>query len=143
LEAGSGVELYGSDEGSRGDWALIDPAAAMDRYEQQQARAETGAEAAPAHIQDEMSRISSEQDKLRESVEHLQQQVQEQGTTQPQRSVTAVETAPTAAAAAGGPAGSTSTLKERLRVLKDLRDQDLISEEIYKARVEKLLDENL
>ena len=55
----------------------------------------------------------------------------------------AEDTLPSSRAAVVSVPESEETLEQQLKMLKRLRDQDLISEEVYRTRVEKLLDEAL
>jgi hypothetical protein len=128
-----GVTLHRGEAGERGDWVLIDPETTLAGYEQRRAAAaQAGAD--ESRVRDEVSRVTAEQERLRQEVEQLQREV---------RAPTPAAEAPAPAAAPAPAPRADASLEERLRTLKRLREQDLISEDIYKAKVEELLDQSL
>ena len=132
----NGVENKDFDNTRRRDWLVIDVNAAWVAYEQMiQARkneeiAEKRKELKEvlATEEEDIEQAEKEQQTLRQQVEQLEQEVQ---------------AAVTKAAPAVAETPAEPSLEERLRVLKRLLDQGLITEDIYNRKVEALLDESL
>ncbi len=178
IQAEPGITVYANGSQARQDWVKINPAEAIASAEARRKRAQLGDEGKGEEsekLQQEATRLESEQQALREKVDQLedeletvkQEQSQEGGiaagvaagtaagvgakttvesqtaggadATTPERAVSIEETA------VSTPVSETeaTTLEQQLAILKRLRDQDLISEDVYRARVEKLLDEAL
>jgi hypothetical protein len=144
LVLGPGMALHHEGDTTRTDWVRIDPDVAMARYEKEQKLKER---ASPAAVVKETSELAAEQEALRRKVEALEKEmgveaqggVPKSGAAAPPPKKATV--APAGVATASPP--PESELERRLRVLKRLRDQGLLSEEIYKAQVEEALKEGL
>jgi len=143
-----GVSLYESNHESRSDWVLIDPDTTVTRYQEKRKLEALSAEEGLSPLAEETERLAAEQEELRQKVQQLEQDAQSGKSplaeTQPPETppAEAEKTAiPKAAVIESAPSGG--SLEQRLKVLKRLLDQGLISEEIYNAKVKELLDENL
>jgi hypothetical protein len=143
-----GVSLYENQRGSRSDWVLIDPGAAVARYEEKQKLEALSGEEGLSPLAEETERLAAEQEELSRKIQQLEQDVQTgktpvAETRPPETRPPEAEKTTTPEAAAVEPAPAEDSLEQRLRVLKRLRDEGLISEEIYNAKVKELLDESL
>ena len=122
-------------------------------------------------LQEEATRLQSEQQALRDKVDQLEEELETVKQDRSQEGVTAAgvaagatvgtttstnvasdaapktdaeqHTLPSSGAAVVSVPEAAATLEQQLKVLKRLRDQDLISEDVYRTRVEKLLDDAL
>lgn len=147
LALGPAMALHRDGDTTRTDWVEIDPHEAMARFEREQTLKER---ASPEAVVKETSELAAEQEALRRKVEALEKGVEAQGAPKPATPVPGVS-APPASGSKAAPADRTSAmqtsgpqqLERRLRILKRLRDQGLISEEIYQAQVEQALKEGL
>ena len=143
-----GVSLYEHNRVSRSDWVLIDPDTSVARYEEQQKLKALSDEEGLSPLAEETERLAAEQEELRQKVRQLEQDAQSGKTpvaaTRPPETPPpeTEETAPAKAAVIEA-APSGGSLEQRLKVLKRLLDQGLISEEIYNAKAKELLDESL
>ena len=138
-----GLSLYQHNSVSRSDWVLIDPELTMARFEEKQKLEATSGEKGLIPLVEETGRLAAEQQELRRKVEQLEQRGQSRKTPLSETRLPETEkTVPRKAPVVVSPA-LTDSLEQRLQVLKRLLDQGLISEEIYNARVNQLLDENL
>jgi len=143
-----GVSLYEHNRVSRSDWVLIDPDTSVARYEEKQKLEALSGEEGLSPLAEETERLAAEQEELRQKVRQLEQDAQSGKT--PVAATRPPETPPPEAektampkATVIAPATSNGSLEQRLTVLKRLLDQDLISEDIYNAKVKELLNENL
>ena len=164
-----GIDVYTNGSRARQDWVLIDPKAAIASAAARQQQAQFDQQSAAQgteKLQEEATRLESEQQALREKVDQLEQELETVKQDQaPEGGVAAgaavgvgakttvdSQTAGSADAVSTVSSGRTNgvsdqateaTLEQQLTLLKRLRDQDLISEEVYRERVEELLDEAL
>lgn len=142
-----GVSLYQHNHASRSDWVLIDPDTSFARYEEKQKFEALSGEGGLSPLAEETERLAAEQEELRQKVRQLEQGAQSKTPLAETRPAEipppeAEKTAPPETAVIA-PAPSGGSLEQRLKVLKRLLDQGLISEEIYNAKAKELLDENL
>jgi len=138
-----GLSLYQHNRVSRSDWVLIDPDTSVARYQEKQKLEALSGEEGLSPLVEETGRLAAEQEELRRKVQQLEQDTQPGKTPLSEtRPPETEETAPRKAAVVE-PAPSGESLEQRLKVLKRLLDQGLVSEEIYNAKVKELLDENL
>lgn len=149
LVLGTGVNLYENKRGARSDWVQIDPAAAVARYEEKQKLQALSGEEGLSPLAEETERLATEQEELSRKIRQLEEDVKSGKTPAPETPTPVAETpapaavkTPAPAAAAVEAAPVEGSLEQRLRTLKRLRDEGLISEEIYNAKVKELLDEN-
>lgn len=142
LVPGPGIDLHRGDDSTRTDWVEIDPQAAMARFEKEQKLKER---ASPAAVVKETSELAAEQEALRRKVETLEKQVgvEARGPVSQPGAAALPAAVPEQVPAGQAATAQPSELERRLRVLKHLRDQGLITEEIYKAQVEQVLKEGL
>jgi len=148
----NGVENKEFDDARRRDWLVIDVDVAWIAYEQMM-QARKNEEIAKkrkelkevlATEEEDIEQAEKEQKTLRQQVEQLEQEVQAERPPSPAIvPATAGKPATTKAAPAIAETPAETSLEERLRVLKRLLDQGLITEDIYNRKVEALLDESL
>jgi len=94
--------------------------------------------------EEEIKHGEEEQETLRKQVEQLEQEVQSERPQPPEIAPAgAGKPATTKVAPAPEETVAEKSLEERLKVLKGLLDQGLITEDIYNRKVEALLDESL
>jgi hypothetical protein len=148
----NGVENKEVNNRRRDDWLVIDvPVAWLAHEEMIEARkkeqlAEKRKELREvlASEEEDIEQAEKEQETLRKQVEQLEQEVQAE---RPQPPAIAPAGADKSATAKAAPApeetAAEKSLEERLKVLKGLLDQGLITDEIYQRKVESLLDESL
>ena len=143
LVLGPGLRLYQHNRVSRSDWVLIDPELTMARFEEKQKLKATSGEKGLTPLVEETERLAAEQQELRRKVEQLEQEEQSRKTPVSETRLPETEkTVPRKAPVVVSPA-LTDSLEQRLQILKRLLDQGLISEKIYAARVNQILDESL
>ena len=133
-EPETGLQLQTSNGIERYDWLVLntDPqiwqAALAEKKEAKETAKAAFQEA--SQVRQESAQVSAEQERLRAELEALKQDMK------------AIKQAPTAAPAIVQPAQTEAgdSIKVRLRRLKDLRDEDLITEDEYRAKRQKILD---
>ena len=145
-----GVENKQLNNTRRSDWLVIDVNVALKAYDQMirtrknEEMAEKRKELREVLGSEETGHDEDEHEALRRKVEQLEQELQSGRSQQAETGTTnAGKPATTTAAPATGHAPAETSLEQRLKVLKSLLDQGLVSEEIYNAKVKELLDENL
>ena len=139
-----GISLYEKDRLTRSDWVLIDPDTTVTRYQQKLEREAIVDAARLTPLAEETERLAAEQEELRRKVRQLEQDAQSNTTKVLKVPPSEVEkTTTTRKAAAMKPTPAESLLEQRLKILKRLLDQGLVSVEIYNTKVKELLDENL
>ena len=145
-----GVENKQVNNTRRRDWLVIDVDAASKAYAEmiktrkKEELAEKRKELREVlSSEEEIDQAEKEQEALRRQVEQLEQEVQSERPPPPETAPAgATKLAPKPAVPAE-PAAEETSLEERLKVLKRLLDQGLITEDIYNRKVEALLDESL
>jgi hypothetical protein len=131
-QGGVAVKQQGDIE--RYDWVILDPDPEL--WKAIRAEKKAAKETAKAAFQEasqvrqESAEVSAEQQRLRDEMESLKRELQ------------AIKQAPAAAPAVTQPPRSetTDSIKLRLRRLKDLRDEELITEDEYRAKRQEILD---
>ncbi|MGE4544101.1 MAG: hypothetical protein AB7D06_08330 [Pedobacter sp.] len=130
----AGVETKKQGDIERYNWLILDPNPKL--WQAVRAEKQAAKETAKAAFQEasqvrqESAQVSAEQERLRAELEALKQDMK------------SMKQAPSAAPAIVQPAQTeaTDSIKIRLRRLKDLRDEELISEDEYQAKRQEILD---
>ena len=145
-----GVENKQLNNTRRRDWLVIDVAVASKAYAEmittrkKEELAEKRKELKEVlSSEEELDRDEKEQEALRRKLEQLEQEVQSERPQQAETGPAGAGKPATTTAAPTEQAPAETSLEQRLKVLKRLLDQGLVSEDIYNAKVKELLDENL
>jgi len=148
----NGVENKELNNTRRRDWLVIDVHVAWIAHEQRiEARKKEQLaekrkelrEVLATEEEEEIKQGEEEQEALRRQVEQLEQEVQSERPQPPETAPAGAGKPATTEAVPAEPAAAETSLEERLKVLKRLLDQGLITEDIYNRKVEALLDESL
>lgn len=130
----AGLETPTIDGRIRHDWLILDTDPEI--WKEAVALRKEAGEAAKAALQEasqvrqESTQMSAEQERLRTEMESLKKELQ---TIKQTPAVAPVVTQPT-------PPAAEDSIKTRLRRLKELRDEELITEDEYRAKRQEILD---
>ena len=118
-----GVQNYQQDSKTRKDWLVIDVPTASNTYiAEHSPDQEPAAGAASAAVQQEAARLAEERRQMRLEMARLRKEVAEGG-------------------GGAGKATNSQSVEERLKQLKDLKSQGLITDKEYEAKRKEILDD--
>lgn len=121
---GNGIDVYQDDQGvRRNDWLLIDVNQAARAYAARQLQRDDSDTAETRRLRQDATRMQREQREMRAEMARMRQDIREMGE------------------GGGSRSSSTQTVEERLAVLDQLREQNLITDDEYQTRRREILSD--